>query len=360
MIWIYFLIFTVLFVVALFGFWVRWQWDFNYKTGKNTYNLAQISVVVPFRDEAENLPKLIASLNKLEVFPREIIFVNDHSSDDFQAEFSKLSVPFSWKIIHLAAGDEGKKTALRAGISVATGETMLTWDADIEVKRNYFKQLALTAKSDLLILPVSMEGKFGIQSFYELDYAYLNALNVAVSGHRAPIVASGANLLFDKAIFEEIDSFEEHEMFASGDDVFLLQDFKQHKKSIELTLQRNLQVKTHAPTSAEEFFNQRLRWIGKSSAIPDRFAQTMALLGGIYHLGFWLFFITDLSWGMLKILVVFKLIIDFSLLFPYLKALRRLHVALFVPLFSLVYPIYMLMIAVASLFYQPIWKGKAI
>ena len=45
---------------------------------KNTF-----SIIVPFRNEAQNLPACIASLKKLD-YPKElleIIFVNDHSTD---------------------------------------------------------------------------------------------------------------------------------------------------------------------------------------------------------------------------------------------------------------------------------------
>jgi hypothetical protein len=48
------------------------------------------------------------------------------------------------------------------------------------------------------------------------------------------------------------------------------------------------------------------------------------------------------------------------LIFPYLRILKRSWLALFIPVFSMIYPIYMLMILVMTLFYEPEWKGRSI
>lgn len=360
MIWLYMIIFSSFSIFCLFGFWIRWQWNKNYQEKRKFFKIEEISVVIPFRNEAENLPQLIQSLNKLLVFPREIIFVNDHSEDDYKPCFDALKVPFKTTIINLSPDDEGKKTAIRAGISDAIGECILTWDADIVVNPNYFRQLAKTPLSDLLILPVSMPGKNLKQFFFELDFQYFNALNTSISGHTKPISANGANLLFNKAIFEEIDSFDEHADVASGDDSFLLIDFKNNKKSIELALHTDLQVKTPIPDTWEAIINQRLRWIGKSKKVGDRFANYLAIFGLIYHLGFWLMFLTDATWNQLSILFYWKILLDGLLIFPYLLILKRAWLGVLIPVFSMIYPIYMLMILVMTLFYEPQWKGREI
>lgn len=360
MIWLYIIIFSAFSIICLFGFWIRWQWNKNYQEQKVFFPIEEISVVIPFRNEAENLPDLIASLNQLHRFPREIIWVNDHSEDDFQACFRELSIPFKSTMIHLSAEDAGKKTAIRAGISDAQGKYILTWDADIVVSKDYFERLSMTPLTDFLVLPVSMPGKNLSQIFFELDYQYLNALNVAVSGHTKPIVASGANLLFNKAIFEEIDSFEEHADVSSGDDIFLLQDFKRGKKEIELALHPGLQVKTKVPQTWEAFFQQRLRWIGKSKKVGDKLASYLGVIGLIYHVSFWLMFFTMASWNQLLILTVVKITLDALILLPYLFIIKRPWIGIFIPFFSLVYPIYMLMILVMTLFYEPEWKGRTV
>lgn len=358
MIWLYIILFSLFSIYCFFGFFVRWQWNKNFQTKADFFPVDEISVIIPFRNELENLPALIESINQLKRFPREIIWVNDHSEDDGEKCLELLNVPVKSTIIHLAPGDEGKKIALRAGISQAFGDYILTWDADIVIHPDYFTELSKIPCCELLLMPVSMPGQNLKQLFFELDYQYLNALNTSISGHSAPIVASGANLLFNKTVFEEIDSFEDHADIASGDDIFLLQDFKLEKKTIELAFHNALIVKTKAPERWDDFFQQRLRWIGKSKKVGDRTANIYGIIGLLYHVGFWMMFITDASWKQLLFLTIFKIALDAFLFVPYLFIIKRSWVAAFMPIFSLVYPIYMLMIMVMTLFYEPEWKGR--
>ena len=65
------------------------------------------------------------------------------------------------------------------------------------------------------------------------------------SGNLNPIVASGANLLFNKEIFLEIDSIESHIDTSSGDDAFLLQDFKLNDQKIELAFKKGRTGETY-------------------------------------------------------------------------------------------------------------------
>lgn len=360
MIELYLLIFAGVSLFCQFGYWIRMQWNKNYQEQKNFYAVEEISVVIPFRNESENLPALIASLNKLTCFPKEIIWVNDHSEDHSEEILSQLQVSCPVSIIRLPAHEIGKKKALRAGIALSSGAHILTWDADVTVPAAYFRQLGKTPKSELLILPVSMPGKTLSQLFFEMDYQYLNALNTAISGILNPIVASGANLLFDKSVFERIDSLENHAHIASGDDVFLLQDFKNHKQKIELALHHDLQVETRVPQNWEAFFQQRLRWIGKAQYVGDKFAATMGIIGFVYHTFFWLLFFTGATWKMLFVLFICKLLFDGALLWPYLSVLKRRKVGFFLPMFSVVYPFYILMILVMTMFYETEWKGRDI
>lgn len=360
MIGIYFILFTALLLFFLFGFWVRWQWNQNFQDRKLLFVPSEISVIIPFRNESENLPFLIQSINHLKTFPKEIIFVNDHSDDDFEVCFEKLQIPIPFTILNLNSPQQGKKSALRLGIEDALGSFILTWDTDIKVSSNYFTSLSKVPQSDLLILPVSMPGSTFQELFFELDYQYLNALNAGISGNLNPIVASGANLLFNKEIFLEIDSIESHIDTPSGDDAFLLQDFKLNDQSIELAFNKDLIVETNPPSNWNDFFQQRLRWIGKSSKVNDRSANIIGVLGMMYHLGFWLMFFTELSWNQIIWLTVFKVSMDFLVFLPYLSILRRKRILFLVPIFSIIYPIYMLMILVTTMFYEPEWKGRSL
>lgn len=94
-----------------------------------------ISVIVPLYNEAESLPELeawIGRVMKQNNYSYELIFVNDGSTDE------------SWKVIEsLAAANPavkgisfrrnyGKSPALNTGFARATGDVVITMDADLQ------------------------------------------------------------------------------------------------------------------------------------------------------------------------------------------------------------------------------------
>jgi 4,4'-diaponeurosporenoate glycosyltransferase len=90
---------------------------------------AQLSIVIPARNEAHNLPKLLRSLGAQPLKPREIIVVNDGSSDGTE----ELAREMGAKVIAsqpLPEGWRGKPWACHQGAQAATGELLLFVDAD--------------------------------------------------------------------------------------------------------------------------------------------------------------------------------------------------------------------------------------
>ena len=154
------------------------------KSKQENYNLTQISVVIPFRNEASNIPNLLVSITQLISLPLEFIWVNDHSEDTSLETLKNLSP--NHPLLHLPIGQTGKKAAIRAGIASAKGSYILTWDADITVPKTYFEHLQKTPSSALSIFPVCMQATTIWELFYELDYYFLSSINLAVFYPKSP------------------------------------------------------------------------------------------------------------------------------------------------------------------------------
>ena len=292
------------------------------------------------------------SISKLTIQPLEFIWVNDHSEDNSLVLLQSL--PKNHIIISLATSEIGKKSAIRQGIQHSKGEFILTWDADITVPSTYFDELKKTPSADLLILPVKMVGNTLLEYFYELDYYFLSSINVALCGFKKPIIASGANLLFKKTSFLEVDSIEHHQHIPSGDDQFLLVDFKKAKKSIQVITEHALCVTTTTPHSLKKFFQQRIRCIGKSANIKDKTTTIIGLIGIIYTI-LYVYLLFTTNWD--EILSV-KITCDILIFLPYLNVLKRKFISVFIPLFCLLYPIYFCLIGIQMYFIKPKWKGR--
>ncbi len=327
------------------------------KSSKQFYDSSTISVVIPFRNEEKNLQILLESISKLHPIPKEIIFVNDHSDDNSVNMIENFDLEFPKVVLNLEESDFGKKKALRQGINFCSGDFILCWDADIKVKKDFFASLEKTAISEILLLPVKMKGKNLLSFFAEIDFYYINNLNVSCFGLFKPILANGANLLFNKNSFLKNDSIQKHGQITSGDDVFILNDFKRDKKSVSMSLDRNLIVDTNAPSDFNEFVMQRLRWIKKTNRVGDSFANFIGILGILYHIGFLLLFILiDYSFAV----ILLKMLLDVIVLTSFLFKIKHSLLLVFVPLFSIIYPFYIFFIAVSSLFVKPEWKERVL
>jgi glycosyltransferase involved in cell wall biosynthesis len=90
------------------------------------------SVVVPFYNEAENLPRLIreidAMLRTMEG-PSEIVLVNDGSTDSFEQPPTSPAFAIRW--LHLTR-NSGQSAAMYYGTQQARGKFIIYLDADLQ------------------------------------------------------------------------------------------------------------------------------------------------------------------------------------------------------------------------------------
>lgn len=97
--------------------------------------MAEISIIIPFLNEAENAPALSKELSAFASanahLGLEIIFVNDGSTDNSLEVFRSLPFPAGTKMISLSQ-NFGSHAALRAGILNSTGKYVTFMYADLQ------------------------------------------------------------------------------------------------------------------------------------------------------------------------------------------------------------------------------------
>jgi 4,4'-diaponeurosporenoate glycosyltransferase len=91
-----------------------------------------VSVVIPARNEAGNLPVLLESLVTQSVAPREVIVVDDCSTDD-TATIATMSGATVIEGQPLPEGWAGKSWACAQGAAVATSARLVFLDADVRL-----------------------------------------------------------------------------------------------------------------------------------------------------------------------------------------------------------------------------------
>ncbi len=97
--------------------------------------MLQLSIVVPLYNEAESLPELCSWIDRVmkeNAFSYEMIFVNDGSNDNSWEVLKQLSTQYSTILAISFARNYGKSAALHEGFSKASGQVVITMDADLQ------------------------------------------------------------------------------------------------------------------------------------------------------------------------------------------------------------------------------------
>lgn len=90
-----------------------------------------VSVIVPVRNEAENIAPLVAEIAAaLAGTQFEVIYVNDGSTDGSAAELARLKSLHPWLREVRHARSCGQSAALRTGMLAARGRILVTLDGD--------------------------------------------------------------------------------------------------------------------------------------------------------------------------------------------------------------------------------------
>ena len=116
------------------------------------------SVIIPIKDERDNLSPLVAGLLKVmdshehsRSKPFEIIFVDDGSSDGSSEDMDRLAAQHpEVKVFHFDR-NYGKTYALEAGVHQSNGEIIIQIDGDLQQdSEDILKLLPLTSSHDLV------------------------------------------------------------------------------------------------------------------------------------------------------------------------------------------------------------------
>src|SRR5262249_3358901 len=105
--------------------------DYMYQEEK----FIKYSIVIPFHNEEESLPKLYKRL--CDVMddlgePAEFIFVDDHSTDKTLKILTELAVRDSRVVVISLKRNYGQTGALAAGFDYAEGEIIISMDGDLQ------------------------------------------------------------------------------------------------------------------------------------------------------------------------------------------------------------------------------------
>jgi cellulose synthase/poly-beta-1,6-N-acetylglucosamine synthase-like glycosyltransferase len=89
---------------------------------------AKVSILIPAYNEEKTIRQTILSILESAYPDKEIIVINDGSTDNTEHEIRDLIK--SGRIVYIKKSNGGKASALNVGIDAATGEVIIFTDAD--------------------------------------------------------------------------------------------------------------------------------------------------------------------------------------------------------------------------------------
>ena len=99
-----------------------------------------VSIIIPCFNEKDYIEIVIEKILKLQNIAKEIIIVDDHSTDGTREILEQKLKNKVSKII-FSPKNQGKGSAIKLGIEHATGDIILIQDADLEYDPNDYHQL---------------------------------------------------------------------------------------------------------------------------------------------------------------------------------------------------------------------------
>ncbi|WP_289664552.1 glycosyltransferase family 2 protein [Flavobacterium panacagri] len=323
------------------------------------------TIIVPFRNEKENLPNLLNSISKLN-YPTdlfEVILVDDSSKEEFQVSSFKFQVSI---IENVRVSKSPKKDAITTAMQQVKTDWVITTDADCIVPQNWlltYDNYMQQHKASMLAGAVSYQCKNSfLDHFQQLDLTSLQGATIGSFGIKKGFMCNGANFAYTKSLFEDLNGFEGNNKIASGDDVFLLQKaIEKFPNEVHYLKAKEAIVVTKPTETWKALFYQRVRWAAKTSSYKSTFGKFLGLIVFFGNLtlvvSFFLFLFGILSYPILVLFAFSKFVTDFILLAITNQFLTKTRIKSLL-LSSLFYPFFSSFVALYSLFGSYEWKDR--
>lgn len=161
------------------------------KTKRSPSSDYKISIIIPARNEEENIALLLEDLMRQKSTIHEIICVDDCSTD----ETYKIASSFDVKTIAIdekPADWEGKAWACQVGGDAARGDILLFLDADVRLRENAIASLIHSYHENKCVISVQPYHK--TEKYYEELSFFFNLIQIGGNGTSVGFMKENAGL----------------------------------------------------------------------------------------------------------------------------------------------------------------------
>ena len=354
----------------------------------------RITVLIPARNEEAGILDCLRSLAG-QIYPKdrfEVIVLDDHSTDDTTAVVEDYVAVGAGGLalrclriadVPLPSGLTAyKKFAIETGVRAASGELIVTTDADCFFHPQWLSTLAACYEekdAKFIAAPVRIGREMPphlaasrisashslLTVFQTLDFITLQGITGAAVHSRFHSMCNGANLAYARDAFYEADGFKGIDHIPSGDDMLLMHKiYLLYPGGVFFLKNRQAIVSTRPETRWKGFLNQRVRWASKADTYQDRRIFWVLLLVYLVNvlfivMGVGAFFNSWWLWLLLVLLVV-KTIVEYPFVRSVAAFFGQQSLMVYFPLLQPLHIVYTVIVGWLGKFGSYSWKDRTI
>ncbi len=270
-----------------------WGWMLTpfFESTKAYQPTTKVTVLVPARNEAENIAQLLTCL-LAQNYPSEllqVLVIDDHSEDVTADVAAQMGV----QVLSLTGIAEGKKAAITHGVNHATGDLIFTTDADCQMGINWVKTIVQYYENHnhkVITGPVAFHGPSNtdhrlLHHFQCLDLIGLMFITAGSLRFKFPNMANGANFAFEKKLFVALNGYTGIDGTPTGDDILFLLKAHSHYPGCAGFIKAKEAIVTTTPADNwQAFWQQRRRWVSKATGFGDKRLTAILVFYYLYAL----------------------------------------------------------------------------
>lgn len=358
----------IMYALLIIYYWQSWKAIPEFTITK--YASIKISVIIPARNEEKNINSLLAALLQ-QTYPAdliEIIVVDDHSTDNTAAIVRQFPTV---TLISLQEDNINsyKKKAIETGIAAASGELIVTTDADCIPTKEWLQTIvSFKQEKDAVFItaPVVFTNNSSVvEVFQSLDFMILQGITGASVYKNIHSMCNGANLAYERKAFYAVNGFADVDHIASGDDMLLMHKiWKQHPYKVHYLKSRQVFVSTQPMQTWNNFFNQRIRWASKAKSYDDKRIMAVLALVYLFNLSFLVLLIagcwSPYYWFVAIGLWIAKTIVEFPFMYSVASFFGKQSLLKYFFFFQPLHIAYTIISGLLGQFGKYEWKGRKV
>lgn len=365
----FYLLFAILYWGMFSGLRKLWEGKKNPDPNFIQKENPQVSILVPFRNEAQNLPAIFHGIISLQYRPLQVLWIDDHSEDEGLKILNALTDKFGFEEIEIEIFKNkgiGKKMAVQTGIERAFGDIILTTDADCFLPNDWVEN-KLKGFSDPKVMMVagpviSQKSKGFFSVFQQIEWSSIILITKVGFELQAPLMCSAANMAYRKKAFVEVDGYNGNLDQLSGDDEFLLKKISKRFGIDSVCFMTDNLVMTKPHATWGSLFSQRVRWSSKWRSHTSLAHMAASILPVLIQLVFissiCLIWKGKIGIFLFLILWMSKILAERKVLGEVLETYGIKFATWNYVLTGIIHPFYVLVSAIGGIFGKFEWKGR--